>query len=169
MTAFLYRAGRFAFRHRGIVALLWLAVLAGVLAAATRAPAAPPDSNAIPGTEFQNANYLIQRSFHDNPDGATAQIVFVAPRGQKITAARYRPVIGEVMAEAARSPQVADAVSPFQDGQVSRDGSTAIGNVGYKVVSDSLTDATKNALQNASRQGRDAGLTVESTHLDGVR
>jgi len=161
VAAFLYRVGRFAFRHRWYVALLWVAVLGGVVVVATRAPAAPPDSSSIPGAEFQNANDLLQRSFHANPSGATAQIVFVAPHGQKITAARYETVIGNVVAVATRSPQVGSSDSPAQTHEVSRDGSTAIANVDYNVVSDSLTAATKNALQNAARHGRDAGLTVE--------
>jgi hypothetical protein len=38
--------------------------------------------------------------------------VFVAPHGQKITAARYKPMIDEVMAQAARSPQVAGSATP---------------------------------------------------------
>jgi len=122
----LYRVGRFAFRHRWYVAFVWVAVLGGVFAVATRAPAAPPDSSSIPGAEFQNANDLLQRSFHANPNGATAQIVFVAPHGQKITAARYKPVISEVVAEAARSPQVGSWDNPAQTHEVSRDGSTAI-------------------------------------------
>jgi len=161
VAALLYRIGRFAFRRRWYVALLWVAVLAGAVAVAGRAPAAPADSTTIPGTEFQHANDLLQRSFHANPNGATAQIVFVAPPGQKVTAARYEPVISKAVAEAARSPQVARAVTPAQDGEVSRDSSTAIAEISYTVVSDKLTTATKNVLQDAARQGRDAGLTVE--------
>jgi RND superfamily putative drug exporter len=159
VAAFLYRVGRFAFRHRWYVALAWVAVLGGVVAVGLRAPAAPPDNNSIPGAEFQQANDLIQTSFHANPNGASAQLVFVAPHGQKITA--YKTVIGEAVAAAARAPQVAGSASPFQDGQVSRDGSTAIGTVDYTVGSDSLTSATTNTLQNAAQLGRNAGLTVE--------
>jgi putative drug exporter of the RND superfamily len=161
VAAFLYRVGRFAFRHRWYVALVWVAVLGGMVVAATRAPAAPTDNSSIPGAEFQKANDLIQRTFHANPNGATAQIVFVAPHGQKVTAARYQPVIGKVAAQAARSPQVTSYDTPRQTHEVSRDGSTAIANINYNVVADSLTTATKNTLQNAAQQGRDAGLTVE--------
>jgi len=157
----LYRVGRFAFRHRWYVALVWVAVLGGVVVAATRAPAAPTDNSSIPGAEFQKANDLIQRTFHANPNGATAQIVFVAPHGQKVTAARYQPVIGKVAAQAARSPQVTSYDTPSQTHEVSRDGSTAIANINYNVVADSLTSATRNTLQNAAQQGRDAGLTAE--------
>jgi RND superfamily putative drug exporter len=161
VAAFLYRVGRFAFRRRWYVAFLWVAVLGGVVAVASRAPAAPPGTTAIPGAEFQKANDLLQQAFHANSNGATAQIVFVAPHGQKITAARYQPVIGEVVSEAARSPQVARAVGPFADGEVSRDGSAAIAEISYRVVSGSLTTATTSTLQDAAQLGRDAGLTVE--------
>jgi putative drug exporter of the RND superfamily len=161
VAAFLYRVGRFAFRHRWYVVFLWVAVLGGVFMAASRAPAAPADSTVIPGAEFQNANDLLQRAFHANPTGATAQIVFIAPRGQKITASRYQTVISGVVSKAARSPQVAGATTPSQNGEVSRDGSAAIAEINYTVVSDSLTSATTATLQNAAQLGRDAGLTVE--------
>ncbi|MFI1092612.1 MMPL family transporter [Streptomyces sp. NPDC020917] len=90
------------------------------------------ETSSIPGAEFQKANDLIRVHFHANPNGAPAQIVFVAPQGQKVTAAHYQPVIDEVAAEAARSPQVASSDTPQQSGQVSRDGSTAIADVQYK-------------------------------------
>jgi RND superfamily putative drug exporter len=154
VAAFLYRVGRFAFRRRWYVVFLWVAVLGGVFMAASRAPAAPADSTVIPGAEFQHANDLLQWAFHANPNGATAQIVFVAPHGQKITAARYQPVISGVVSKAARSPQVAGVTTPSQNGEVSRDGSAAIAEINYTVVSDSLTSATTATLQNAAQLGR---------------
>jgi RND superfamily putative drug exporter len=153
--------GRFAFRRRWYVAFVWLALLVGLVLAATRAPAAPPDSSSIPGAEFNSANTLIQQKFDANPSGASAQLVFVAPYGQRITAAKYQRVISEVVADAARSPQVASWDTPAQTHQVSRDGSTAIADINYRVVPDSLTAATTNGLQNAAQAGRNAGLTVE--------
>jgi putative drug exporter of the RND superfamily len=105
MAALLYRLGRLAFRRRLVVALLWVAVLAGAGVAATRAPAAPPDNSSVPGTESQQANDLLQQSFPArNPNGAIAQIVFVAPHGQKLTSARDQAVIGQVVDEAAATP-----------------------------------------------------------------
>jgi RND superfamily putative drug exporter len=157
----LYRVGRFAFRRRWYVLVAWLAVLGGVVAAGLSASGAPPDNPSIPGTEFNAANVLIQQKFHANPNGASAQIVFVAPHGQQITAARYKTVISAVVSAAARSPQVASWDTPAQTHQVSRDGSTAIADVNYSVTSDSLTGDTTNALQNAAQLGRNAGLTVE--------
>ncbi|MGW5650634.1 MMPL family transporter [Streptomyces humi] len=161
MADFLHRLGRWAFRHRRLVAMFWLAVLAIVVAAATRAPAAPPDSSTLPGTELQQANDLLKKDFHANPDGASAQIVFVAADGQKVTASAYEKTISEVVTEAANSPQVTAASNPVEDHTVSRDGSTAIATIAYNVVNDQLTDATKSALTKAAQHGRSVGLTVE--------
>ncbi|HEY2308855.1 MAG TPA: MMPL family transporter, partial [Streptosporangiaceae bacterium] len=161
MAAILYRLGQTAFRRRWYVVFIWVALLAGVGVAATRAPAAPPDSATIPGTESQAANDLLQSAFHTNPGGATAQVVFVAPHGQKVTAQHDQAVIDNVVAEAARSPQVASAVDPFTAHEVSRDGSTAIATITYKVPYTNLTSASVSTLKDAAQQGRDAGLTVE--------
>jgi RND superfamily putative drug exporter len=135
-------------------------MLTGVAVAATSAPAAPPDTPNIPGAEFQQANDLIQRSFHANPNGATAQIVFVAPHGQKLTATRYQSLIGHAM-ETARSPQVSNTISPFHGGEVSRDASTAVGTINYTVTRSRLSSTSLDDLQKAAQVGRNAGLTVE--------
>ena len=161
MASFLYRVGRFAFQRRWYVTFLWVAVLGGVLAVALGAPAAPPDSSSVPGTESNTANNLIQSSFHTNPDAASAQLVFVAPTGQKVTATQYQSVISQVVTAAANSPQVTSSDTPTQSNQVSKDGSTGIADINYSVAPDSLTPATTNALQNAAQIGRNAGLTVE--------
>jgi len=116
----------------------------------------------VPGTESQQANDLLQQAFPgSNPNGSAAQLVFVAPHGQRVSAASYQAAIGKVVTEAASSPQVAGAENPFQSHTVSRDDSTAIATISYKVASSSLTSATTNSLQAAAQQGRKAGLTVE--------
>ncbi len=161
MALFLERVGQFSFRRRAWVAFAWLIVLVAVVYAAMGAPTAPPSSSSIPGAEFQQANTLIESGFHANPNGATAQIVFVAPKGQLITSARYRSVISSVLAQAAHSPQVADTSNPFRGGEVSRDGTTAIGTINYLVVSDSLKSSTTKVLESAVQVGRHDGLTIE--------
>ncbi|MER6734925.1 hypothetical protein [Streptomyces puniciscabiei] len=47
----LYRLGRFTFRRRWSVALLWVAVLGGTVTAGLLAPSAPTDCSSVPGTE----------------------------------------------------------------------------------------------------------------------
>jgi RND superfamily putative drug exporter len=162
MATFLYRLGRLAFRRRWYVALLWVAVLAAVGFGAAKAPAASDDASTMPGIESQKAFDLLEQRFPGTAaDGANARVVFVAPGGQKVTAADNRAVIEKFVDEAADGKQVASAVSPFQAKAVSKDSSTAYATVTYKVKADDLTDAAKKNLEDAIDQARDSGLTVE--------
>ncbi|GAB3989074.1 MMPL family transporter [Actinoallomurus acanthiterrae] len=162
MASFLYRLGRLAFRWRWLVAVFWVAVMAAVGFSATRASEAPDDGFAMPGIESQKAFDLMDQRFPGSQaDGANARLVFVAPSGQKVTAADNRKTIDKVVAEAAHGPQVAGAVSPFQAHAVSKDASTAYATVSFKAKAADLTDASKTTLKDAIAQARDAGLTVE--------
>ncbi|MFD6421978.1 MMPL family transporter [Streptomyces sp. NPDC060198] len=162
MASFLYRLGRAAFRQRRWILLLWVAVLAVVGFKGITAAAAPEDSSSMPGIESQQAFDLIDKRFPGTEaDGASARIVFVAPDGQKVTAADNRAAIEKTIAEAAHGSQVASAADPFETHTVSEDGTTAYSSVSYKVTSHDVTDGSKADLQKATDQARDAGLTVE--------
>ncbi|PVE13237.1 MMPL family transporter [Streptomyces scopuliridis] len=162
MATFLYHVGRVAFRWRWFVTFLWIAVLAAVGFAATKAPAAPDDGFAMPGIESQKAFDLLEERFPGSAaDGASARIVFIAPSGEKVTATENKAVIEDLVDEAADGPQVAGAVNPFQAKAVSEDGTTAYATVSFKTPAADLTDAGKEHLERAVDQARDAGLTVE--------
>ncbi|MFF2514759.1 MMPL family transporter [Streptomyces sp. NPDC058086] len=162
MATFLYRLGRTAFRRRWYVALIWVAVLGAVGFGAAKAPAAPDPNNSMPGIESQKAFDLMEQRFPGTTaNGANARIVFVAPDGQKITAAENKKTIDKLVDHAADGSQVASAVSPFQAKAISKDATTAYATVTYKVKADDLTDASKNALKDAIAQAKKSGLTVE--------
>jgi len=162
MATFLYHVGRITFRWRWFVTFLWIAVLGAVGFAAAKAPAAPDDGFAMPGIESQKAFDLLDQRFPGSAaDGANARIVFIAPNGEKVTAAKNKAVIEDLVDEAADGSQVAGVVDPFQAKAVSKDGSTAYVTVAFKTAADDLTDASKKHLERAADQARDAGLTVE--------
>src|SRR5579859_5201974 len=119
-----------AFRRRWYVALIWVGVLGAVGFGAAKAPAAPDSSFSIPGTESQQASDLMQQRFNGtSADEAYARIVFVAPSGQKITAAADRAAVEQVVAEVSGGSQVATAANPFQANAVSTDATTAYATV----------------------------------------
>ncbi|MFB6715699.1 MULTISPECIES: MMPL family transporter [unclassified Streptomyces] len=163
MATFLYRLGRFSFRRRRLVALLWVVVLAACAFAAAKAPTAPEDGFSMPGTESQKAFDLLDQRFPGgNSNAADARIVFVAPKGQKITAGPNKAAVEKIVADVAAGSQVKGALNPFDmAGAVSKDGTTAYSTVSYDVRNTDLTDATTKALEDAAENGRDAGLTVE--------
>ncbi|GHB33299.1 membrane protein [Streptomyces umbrinus] len=163
MATFLYRLGRWAFRRRRYVGLLWVAVLGVVAFGALNASDPPDDSSSMPGIEAQKAFDLINERFPGTEaDGADARIVFVAPDGQKITSAANRSAIDALVTGTADGPQVADVVSPFDGHGVSKDASTAYATITYDVKADDLTDASKQKLEKAIEEARDSGLTVEA-------
>ncbi|MEW2568802.1 MMPL family transporter [Streptomyces sp. NPDC047070] len=164
MATLLYRLGRTAFRRRWLVTLLWVAIVGGAGAGAVMAPAASDDTTSfMPGIEAQKAFDLIGERFPgSSADGATAQIVFIAPDGLKVTAADEREAITTLVEKAADEPRVSGAVDPFTAGAVSKDGSTAYATVNFEVAASELTDDDRAALERAIDEARATGLTVEA-------
>lgn len=99
MAILLYRVGRLAFRRRWYVALIWAAILAFAAISAFRAPAASDKGFSMPGIESQKAFDLMEQRFPGTAaDGATARIVFVAPSGERITAAGNKQAVERTVA-----------------------------------------------------------------------
>ncbi|MGW8953330.1 MMPL family transporter [Streptomyces sp. NPDC055709] len=163
MATFLYKLGRFAFRRRRLVALLWVALLALAGVGAASAPTATSSSFSIPGTEAQKAFDLLEERFPGaSADGATARVVFKAPEGQKMTDPAHKAEVRKVVAELrSGSDQVASVVDPYQAKSVSRDGAIAYTQVSYKVSGMELTEKDREALTEAGQEAKGAGLTVE--------
>ncbi|MGV9313390.1 MMPL family transporter [Streptomyces sp. NPDC003691] len=163
MATFLYKLGRFAFRRRKLVALIWVAllVLAGVAASSAAKPTDP--GFALPGTESQKAfDLLEERIPGGSADGATARIVFKAPAGQKMTDAKNKTEVNEVIAALKKgSTEISEVADPYGADAVSEDGGTAYVSVTYKVTSMELTDKTKESLTEVAKEARSSGLTVE--------
>ncbi|MFF1273034.1 MMPL family transporter [Streptomyces marokkonensis] len=163
MATFLYRLGRRAFRRRGVVALLWVAVLVGVGVAASTAPAPPEDSFAMPGTESQEAFDLLDERFPAAAaEGATARVVIRAPEGRKISDPIGKARVDELVTALGDGPQVASVADPFKADAVSKDGTTAYASVTYKVNSMELTDQARDSLTAATDDARSDGFTVET-------
>ncbi|MEU9791565.1 MMPL family transporter [Streptomyces sparsogenes] len=161
MATFLYRVGRWAFRRRRLVGGLWLVAL--VLAtAAAMAPAGEEEDLSMPGTESQKAFDLLDERFPQlNSQGAEARLVFRAPDGQRVTASENKAAVEDTLGSLDGGGQVASATDPYETGAVSEDGTIAYSTITYTADAVDLTEATKNALEAAARQARDAGLTVE--------
>jgi RND superfamily putative drug exporter len=161
VATFLYKLGRFAFRRRGLVTLLWVLIVVGVGAAASTAPAPPTEQFSMPGTESQKAFDLLQEKFPDaGADGATARVVIRAPGDKEIT--DVKPAVDRLLGELGKAPQVAGVADPFTAGSISADGRTAYAVVTYDVTAPDLTDEAHDALTKATDRARDGGLTVEA-------
>ena len=162
MASFLYRLGRFAFRRRGLVLAFWLAVLAIVGTGAAALSGSPVDDFAIPGSQSQQANDRLARTFPQaGAAGATARVVFEAPRGHTLSEAATRAELEGVVAELEAAPQVIRVTDPFSAGGVSRNGTIGYSQVSYGLAAADVTETARHALRDAAAHGRLEGLTVE--------
>ncbi|MET8899631.1 MMPL family transporter [Streptomyces sp. NPDC004538] len=162
MATFLSRLGRFSFRRRRLVALLWVVLLVGTGVLAGRAAAAPPNDFSMPGTEAQQAYDLLEKDFPElNADGASARVVFRA-EGGKVTDPETRGAIGETVRALGADPQVARVTDPFTTRSVSPDGTTAYAQVSYQVSSSELAEESRAALRETVEQAASRELTVEA-------
>ncbi|MEW1889450.1 MMPL family transporter [Streptomyces sp. IBSBF 3010] len=163
MATFLYKLGRLAFRRRRYVALIWVALLALAGFGASSAATATSSSFSIPGTEAQKAFDLLEQRFPAaSADGATARIVFKAPEHEKMTDAANKAEVNKITRELREgSDQIASVTDPYTGKAVSKNGSTAYISVSYKVNSMELTDATRDALEDAGTHAQKSGMTVE--------
>ncbi|MEV7558009.1 MMPL family transporter [Streptomyces sp. NPDC089795] len=165
MATFLYRLGRGAFRRRGLVALLWVALLfaAGFGAASAGAPTS--GSFSIPGTEAQKAFDLLDERFPGMAaDGATARIVIKAPEGAKVTDAGPKAEVQKIVAGLKTGPgaaEISSVADPYEAQAVSQDGSTAYISAKYKVSGMELKDDTREALKVSGDGAKAAGLNVQ--------
>ncbi|MFF2326905.1 MULTISPECIES: MMPL family transporter [unclassified Streptomyces] len=163
MATFLYKLGRLTFRRRRYVALIWVALLALAGFGAASASTATSSSFSIPGTEAQRAFDLMEQRFPGaSADGATARVVFKAPDGQKMTDPANKAEVNKIADRLkSGSDQIASVTDPYTGDAVSKNGSTAYVSVSYKVNSMELTDATRDALEDAGHAAQKSGMTVE--------
>ncbi|TXS76577.1 MULTISPECIES: MMPL family transporter [unclassified Streptomyces] len=162
MATFLYKLGRLAFRRRHFVALIWVALLTLAGVGAANAPTAGASSFSIPGTEAQKAFDLLEQRFPGmSADGATARVVFKAPGGEKMADKANKATVEKTVKALEDGSEVTSVTDPFKAKAVSKNGSIAYTSVKYKVSGMELKDSSKEALESAAQQARDAGLTVE--------
>ncbi|MGW2276649.1 MMPL family transporter [Streptomyces sp. NPDC001770] len=165
MATFLHRIGRFAFRRRWLVVLLWAVVLGAVGSVAAGTTNTGSSGLSLPGTESQRAFDLLAEKFPAaNAEGASARVVVRAPEGQRIDAAGNRAATEKVLTGLkGSSSRIAQVSDPFAAKTVSADGRTAYAQVTYTVGAADLADADHTGIDKALDAGRDEGLTVEAS------
>ncbi|WP_461029508.1 MMPL family transporter, partial [Streptomyces sparsus] len=163
MASFLQTLGRFAFRRRGLVALIWVALLALVgLGAATAAPA-PGMSVSIPGTEAQRTFDLLDERFPGaHADGASARVVLRTTDGSPITEGESQATVAQTVERLGEDPEVLRVNGPFESKTVSPDGTTAYAEVVYEASLGEVEEESQAAIKSAVEYARDNGLQAEA-------
>ncbi|MFV2172643.1 MMPL family transporter [Actinomadura sp. LOL_016] len=147
MAVTLARLGRWCFRRRWAVTLVWVGLLAACGAGAATLSGPTQDAFSVPGTEAQRANDLVMERFPEAAGGgARARVVVAGSPDERALRAVVRR-IGDV-------PEVAGVAEPV----VSPDGRVALLEVAYRVPADELAEADRAALRDAAEG---PGLRIE--------
>ncbi|MCX5042119.1 MMPL family transporter [Aldersonia sp. NBC_00410] len=189
MATYLYRIGRFAYRKKGVVLSIWIAllVLFGIGAATLAGPTS--ESFSIPGTPAQQAQDLMKARFPTAADplnSLSARLVFAAPDGQALDSAQNQAAMDGVLAKIRDIPQVKDEARNALVNPVAADSTLTatlagraledakalsplnadhtVGYVDVPITGDAaaVTDELVSSIGAAVQSGRDAGLTVEA-------
>jgi putative drug exporter of the RND superfamily len=161
MSSYLYRLGHWAVRRRWWVLGFWLALLVAVGATSQAVKKDTNDAFNVPGTESQRALDLLDEKFPGS-GGATARLVFAAPRGHTLDEPQYREVVEPTVERAQKVPQAVTTGEQFLEGFTpSRDRTIGFADLHFAVPVEDLKDSTKEALERVAEPAREAGLQVE--------
>jgi RND superfamily putative drug exporter len=156
----LFRLGRYSFRHRKLVAGIWVALLVVLGVGAATLAGQTNDNFELSGIESTEAFQLIEeRSPEASPDGATARVVFEAPEGESLTDPANSAAVAAALAEL-DGADVASIDEPFTTGTVSANGRVGYASVAFTETAIELAESDKQALERTAEVAEDAGLGV---------
>lgn len=154
MATLLYRLGAWGARRWRRMLIGWLLALGAVVGLGFSFAGSFTDSSSIPGSPAQTALTKMERHFPE-PDVQSAQVVFQAPAGRKVTEADLRTPL-EAMG---RVPGVSEVSDPSESGTVSEDGRTAVAEVTFATKeADDVPEGTLDAVKAAGDKAQQAGL-----------
>ncbi|MCW2885568.1 MAG: putative drug exporter of the superfamily [Streptosporangiaceae bacterium] len=154
---------RWCYRHRLIVVLLWLGVLAGLGVTSTAIGSSYNDSFSLPGTESTRALDLLQKSLPAQ-SGASATVVWQVGAGGTVKDPAVRQRMTATLDELAKLPSVTSVTSPYRPQgarQVSTDGRTAYAQIAFAQQDPKLPKADVQRVIDTAEKARTGGLRVE--------
>jgi RND superfamily putative drug exporter len=156
----LYRLGGWAFDNRRKVLAGWIAVLVLVGAAAAAFSGQFSTKFEVPGTESQRAQDLLHEKYA-GAGGASARVVYVAPKGEKLTDSDNKAAVMDSVAKAEKADDVASVIDPYKAKAISKDGRIGYADVIYPMPADEVGDVARDELEKSAEPAKAAGMQVE--------
>ncbi len=150
---------RFCFQRRWWILIAWVILLVGINIFSQTLGSAYANSFSLPGTNSTHAESLLKSGFASK-SGDVDEIVFQATNG---TILSHKALIDEAVAKIAKLPDVASAVSPFEDGalQISKDGTIGYAVVYFSKQAFKLQNPQIQAVENVAVKARSNSLNVQ--------
>ncbi|MFI7501771.1 MMPL family transporter [Streptomyces sp. NPDC049687] len=158
MATLLYRLGALGARRWRTMLIGWLLALVAVVGLGVSFAGSFADSSSIPGSPAQTALTRMERHFPE-PDVQSAQIVFQAPPGRKVTEPDLRESLEATLEATSRVSGVGEVSDPTERDAVSEDGRTAVAEVTFTTKeADDVPTGTLDAVKAAGSAAERAGL-----------
>ncbi|MGW4107376.1 MMPL family transporter [Streptomyces sp. NPDC004976] len=158
MATFLYRLGALGARRWRTMLIGWILALGAVVGLGLSFAGSFSDSGSIPGSPAQTALTKMEGHFPE-PDAQSAQIVFQAPPGRKVTEADLNKPLEATLEAMAGVPGVSEVSDPSQSGTVSDDERTAVAQVTFTTkAEDDVPAGTLDAVKATGSEAEQAGL-----------
>ena len=158
MSSLLYALGRWSYRSRKLVLVLWIAVLALAGGSAALFNQGTDNAFSIPGTESQEA--LDTLSSHvPQVSGASAQIIVTVPKGDDISDQDVQDAVKTAVDDLGDSEQVAAATDPFGEnaaGAIADNDRAALISVQMDVGQSEVTATAKSDLEKITDELKEA-------------
>jgi RND superfamily putative drug exporter len=160
MATLLYRVGAFGARRWRTMMLAWLVILGAVIALSVASSGTFQKSSTIPGSPAQTALTKMDQHWA-NPQVQSADVVFQAPAGHKVTEPALQKPMNASLAAAGHVSGVLSVTTPAQDGRISTDGRTAVAQVDFSTTKgNDVPTGTLNAVKATGAPAEKAGLTT---------
>jgi putative drug exporter of the RND superfamily len=160
MATRLYRIGGWAYEHKKTVLVSWLLVVVAFVASASMFSGKTSNEFAVPGTESQVAQDLLEEKYPE-AGGGSARVVFAAPEGEKLTDAENKAAVMESVENASKAPEVVGVQDPYSTGAISKDGRIGFADVYYPVKAEEVEKTSADALEASTEPATKAGMQVE--------
>ena len=163
MATLLYRLGKASYHRWGRVILAWVVALLAVLGAGLTVGGQTEEAFEIPGSESQEAFERLEAVFPSFA-GASAQVVLVAPEGERLDSPANTAVIRELARTIESQEGVENVTTPFDEfaGEaLSDNGRYAYIQVGFAMSSPEVSDEMIETLFSTRSIAESAELTIE--------
>jgi putative drug exporter of the RND superfamily len=160
VATYLYRLGGWAFDHRRKVLAGWVAVLVLVAFSASAFSGTFSTKFEVPGTESQQAQDLLNEKY-PGAGGASARVVFEAPKGERLTDEANKAAVMESVKRASKAKDVSQVVDPYSAKAISKDGRIGYADVIYPVPADEVDDTARDELERSAEPAAHEGMGVE--------
>ncbi|SFO54331.1 MMPL family transporter [Actinomadura madurae] len=160
MATLLYKLGDFSARRWPTMLVGWLLLLGVVAGLGVSFGGTLQDSDSIPGSPAEAALTKMERHWPE-PAGTPGQIVFQAPSGRTLAESGLRKSLETTLEATGHVDGVVGVGNPLEDGEVSKDGRTAVADVLFDAkLEGDAANTTLLAVKDAGGEARAAGLTT---------